>query len=187
MDRSADFIRHVAAGSSAEYADELCDSGNKLKEEIMADTKSEFRGQLVEALDKLIKRKVEDFGLGYVERKDMNATTNNTVNIINSQISNSVLEITQSGRDTISKETARKLEQLVNSEEIKALPEQTRLDVLDQVSDLIKELKGPTDTGKVHRGLKRLAGFISSVASQSVAESVAQFAVSYARAHGISI
>jgi hypothetical protein len=187
MDRSADFIRHVAAGSSAEYADELRDAGNKLKEEIMADTKSEFRGQLVEALDKLIKRKVEDFGLGYVERKDMSATTNNTVNIINSQISNSVLEITQSGRDTISKETARKLEQLVNSEEIKALPEQTRLDVLDQVSDLIKELKGPTDTGKVHRGLKRLAGFISSVASQSVAEFVAQFAVAYARAHGISI
>jgi hypothetical protein len=34
---------------------------------------------------------------------------------IGSQISNSVLEINQSGRDTISKETAKKLEQLVNN------------------------------------------------------------------------
>jgi hypothetical protein len=66
----------------------------------------------------------------------MNATTNNTVNIINSEISNTVLQITQSGRDAISKETAQKLEQLVNSDEIKGFPEPTRLEVLDQVTDL---------------------------------------------------
>jgi hypothetical protein len=183
MDRSIDFIRHVAPGP--ECADELRDAGYKLKQEIMADTKSEFTSQLGEALDKLIKRKVEDFELGFVEGKDMTATTNNTVNIINSQISNAVVEINQSGRDTISKETSKKLEQLVNSDEIKGLPEQTRLDVLDQVSDLIKELKGPTDAGKVHRGLKRLGNFMSSIASKSVTDLVAQLAVAYAKAHGM--
>jgi len=182
MDRSIDFIRHVAPGP--EYANER-DAGYKLKQEIMADTKSKFTSQLGEALDKLIKRKVEDFEVGFVEGKDMTATINNTVNIINSQISNSVLEINQSGRDIISKETAKKLEQLVNSDEIKALPEATRLDVLDQVSDLIRELKGPTDAGKVHRGLKRLAEFIKSVASSSMAEIVAQMAVAYATAYGL--
>jgi hypothetical protein len=61
-----------------------------------------------------------------------------------------------------------------DSDEIKGLPEQTRLDVLDQVTDLVKELQAPTtDKGKVHRGLKRLGGFISSVASSSAAKIVA--------------
>jgi hypothetical protein len=108
------------------------------------------------------------------------------VNIINSQISNAVVEINQSGRDSISKETANKLEQLVNSEKIKELPQAIRLDVLDQVSDLIKELKGPTtDAGKVHRGLKRLAEFVKSVASSSMAKIVAQAAVAWATAKGL--
>jgi len=190
MDRSIAFIRHVAPG---QYADELRDGANKMKQEVMGNwiasgvvfSDSDFKVKLDEALDKIIKRKVEDFEFEYVEGKDMNATTNNTVNIINSEISNTVLQIIQSGRDAISKETAQKLEQLVNSDEVKGLPEQTRLEVLDQVSDLIKELKGPTDTGKVHRGLKRLAGFIKSVASNSVAEAVAQIAVAYATAKGL--
>jgi hypothetical protein len=188
MDRSANFIRHLAPGSWAQYADELRAAGNKLKEEVMADTKSEFRGQLSEALDKLIKRKVEDFELGYTEGRDMNPTTNNTVNIINSQISNAVVQITQSGKDAISKDTAQKLKELINSEEIKGLPEETRLDVLDQAEGVIKELGSPvTDDGKVVRGLKRLGNFISTVASQSVSKVVAELAVAYARAHGIPI
>jgi hypothetical protein len=188
MDRSANFIRHLAPGSWAQYADELRAAGNKLKEEVMADTKSEFRGQLSEALDKLIKRKVEDFELGYTEGRDMNPTTNNTVNIINSQISNAVVQITQSGKDAISKDTAQKLKELINSEEIKGLPEETRLDVLDQAEGVIKEQGSPvTDDGKVVRGLKRLGNFISTVASQSVSKVVAELAVAYARAHGIPI
>jgi hypothetical protein len=187
MDRSIAFIRHVVPGRRAQYIDELRDGGTKLKQEIMARKDNQFKAQLGEALDQLIKRKVEDFEWGYMEGKDMNATTNNTVNIIGSQISNSVLEINQSGRDTISKETAKKLEQLVNSDEIKGLPEKTRLDVLDQVSDLIKELKGPTDVGKVHRGLNRLREFISSVASNSMAEIIAQAAVAWATANGLPI
>jgi hypothetical protein len=66
------------------------------------------------------------------------------------------------------------------------LPEETRFDVLDQADDVIKELSAPaTDNGKVHRGLKRLGNFISSVASKSVADVVAQLAVAYAKAHGI--
>jgi hypothetical protein len=196
MDRSIAFIRHVAPGSPAEYADELRDGANKLKQEIMErensrtaslhePTRLKLTGDLDVALDRLIKRKVEDFEFGIIEGREMNVTTNNTVNIINSNISNAVVEINQSGRDTISKETAKKLEQLVNSDDIKGLREQARLDVLDQVSDLIKELKGPTDAGKVHRGLKRLAGFISSVASSSMAEFVAQVAVAYATAKGL--
>jgi hypothetical protein len=201
MDQSIAFIRHVAPGSSAEYVEELRDAGNKMKQEIMAkmdrensmaaalpenSTRVQLRSDLDLALDKLIERKVENFQLNFVEGKDMNATTNNTVNIINSEISNSVLQITQSGRDAISKETAQKLEQLVNSDEVKGLPEQTRLEVLDQVSDLIKELKGtPTDTGKVHRGLKRLAAFLQSVAANAMAGTVAQMAVAYATTYGL--
>jgi hypothetical protein len=189
MDRSANFIRHVAPGSWAQYGDEIRDSGHKLKQEILGKmNKNELKGQLDLALDKLIKRKVEDFELGFVEGKGMNATTNNTVNIINSEISNAVVQITQSGKDAISKDTALKLKELINSEEIKGLPEETRLDVLDQAEGVIKELSSPvTDDGKVVRGLKRLGNFISSVASQSVSKVLAELAVAYARAHGIPI
>jgi hypothetical protein len=190
MDRSIHFIRHVASSSWAEYSDELRDAGRELKQEIMEemahDPSGQLRGQLEPTLDKIINRKVEDFGLGYTEGKDMNATTNNTVNIINSEISNAVVQITQSGRDVISKETALKLQELVNSDHVKELSEPTRLEILDQVTDLIKELKGtPTDTGKVHRGLKRLAGFLGSVASSAMADTVAQIAVAYATAYGL--
>jgi hypothetical protein len=187
MDQSVDFILQMAPGSWAEYADELQESGNKLKQEIMARTKHQLRGQLDPALDKIIKRKVENFELGYTPGKKMNAaTTQNTVNIINSNISNSVMQITQSGKDAISKETAQKLEQLVNSDEIKGLPEETRLNVLDQVDDVVKELKAPaTDQGKVYRGLKRLGNFISSLGSKVVADAVALIAVAWAKAHGM--
>jgi hypothetical protein len=189
MDRSIHFIRHVASGSWAEYSDELRDAGRKLKQEIMDklahDPCGQLRGQLDPTLDKIINRKVEDFELDYVEGREMNATTNNTVNIIGSNISNSVMQITQSGKDTISKDTALKLQELVNSDEVKGLPEPTRLEVLDQVTDLIKELKGTTDTGKVHRGLKRLATFLQSVAANAMAGTVAQMAVAYATAYGL--
>jgi len=187
MDRSIHFIRRVASGSWAEYADELWDAGQKLKQEIMdkmahdpgAKMWAEVKGQLDTALDKIIKRKVEDFELDYVEEgRGMNATTNNTVNIIGSNISHSVMQITQSGKDTIWKEIAQKLQEVVNSEEIKGLPEQTRLDVLDQAEAVIDQLNKPvTDVGKVQRGLKRLGGFISSVASKSLGEIVTQLAM----------
>jgi hypothetical protein len=196
-----DYIRHVAPGSWPDYADELRDGGTKLKQEIMGkmdrensmaaaipqhSTRVQLRNDLDAALDKLIKRKVEDFEWGYMEGKDMNATTQNTVNIINSSISNSVVQITQSGKDAISKDTALKLQELVNSEEIKGLPDDDRLEVLDRVSDLIEELSDEkTDKGKVHRGLQRLGEFISSVASKAVADTVAQLAVAYAKAHGM--
>ena len=187
MDQSASFIRRAAPGSSAEYVDELRDGGHKLKQEIMADTKSEFRGQLSEALEKLIKRKVEDFELGYIEGKDMTQqpTTRSTSSIQTSP--NSVVQITQSGKDAISKETALKLQELVNSEEIKGLPDDEQLDVLDQANAVINELSAPvTDDGKVVRGLKRLGKFLSEVASQSVSKLVAELAVAYAKAHGLA-
>jgi hypothetical protein len=199
MDRSAKFIRDVARGSWAEFADELRDGGTSLKQDIMIEVGNRisqaaipgintqhFKAQLDQALDKIFKRKVEDFEFGITKGKDMTATTHNTVNIINSNISNSVLQITQSGKDTISKETAQKLEQLINSDEIKGLPQATRLDVLDQVDDVIRELNAPTtDTGKVHRALNRLGRFISSVASNTMAEFVAQAALAYATANGL--
>jgi hypothetical protein len=194
MDRSAKFIRQAAPGSSAEYVDELWDGGHKLKHEIMDmmdrensmtpenSTRVQLRNDLEAALDSLITRKVEDFELGFVEgRRDMNATTQNTVNIINSNISNAVVQITQSGKDAISKDTAQKLQQLINSEEIKGLPENDRLNGLEQADDLIKELQAPTtDKGKVHRGLKRLGDFISSVASSAVAQIVTTLATAWA-------
>jgi hypothetical protein len=71
MDRSANFIRHVAPGSWAEYADELRAAGDKLKQEIMAkEMNTEFKARLGPALDKIIKRKVEDFELGYTGTRD---------------------------------------------------------------------------------------------------------------------
>jgi hypothetical protein len=201
MDQSTNFIRHVAGSSVAQYADELRDAANKLKQEIMAkmdhenhlagalpghSTRVQLRNDLEAALDNLIKRKLEDFEIGFMEGKDMNATTQNTVNIINSNISNAVVQITQSGKDAISKGTAQQLEQLINSEAIKGLLENDRLDVLDQAEQVIKELSSPaTDDGKVVRGLKRLGTCISSVASKATAEIVTQLAVAYARAHGI--
>src|SRR5262245_59757173 len=70
IDQSADFIRHVASGSAAEYADELRDAANRLKQEIMARTDNRnVKAQLDEALDKIINRKVEDFVLGYTPGK----------------------------------------------------------------------------------------------------------------------
>ena len=185
MDQSADFIRQVAPGSGAEYAEELRDGASKLKQETMAKLKHGLRGQLDPALDKIIKRKVEDFEWN-IEGKDMNATTYNTVNIINSNISKSVLQITQSGKDANSKQTAQKLQEIINSDEIKGLPEESRLDVLDHADDVIRELEAPvTDKGKVHRGLKRIGNFISSVGFKVLAETVAQLAVEYAKAHGM--
>jgi hypothetical protein len=128
---------------------------------------------------------VEDFGLGFVEGKEMNATTHNTVTIINSNISKSVVQITQSGKDATWK-IAQKLLEVVNSEEIKALPDETRLDVLDQAEAVIDQLNKPvTDAGKVQRGLKRLGEFISSVASKSVGDIVTQLAVAWAKAQGV--
>jgi hypothetical protein len=192
MDRSANSIRQVAPGSLAEYADELRDGGNTLKQEIMAKIDhdvavsgnsigAQLRNELGAALDKLIKRKVEDFEFGIIEGQVMNPTTYNTVNIINSNISNALVQITQSGKDTISRETALKLQELVNSEEIKGLPEDDRLHVLDQVDDLSKELQAPTtDKGKVHRGLKRLGDFISLVASNTMAQIVTKLATTWA-------
>src|SRR5262245_24052798 len=73
MDQSAQFIRQMAPGSSAEYVDELWDGGQKLKREIMAKTDVEASGNSIAAqlrteleavLDQLIERKVEDFELG---------------------------------------------------------------------------------------------------------------------------
>jgi hypothetical protein len=124
MDQSIAFIRHVAPGSLAEYADELWDGGNTLKQEIMAkidhvnrlagavpehSTRVQLRNDLEAALDSLIKRKVEDFELGFFERREMSPTTQNTVNIINSNISNAVVEINQSGRDTLQRTRLRNL------------------------------------------------------------------------------
>src|SRR5262249_25554523 len=128
MDRSVNFIRRTAPGSWAEYAGELRDGGNKLKQEIMAKPGDEnFKAQLDLALNKIIKRKIEDFEWN-IGGKDMTGgTTQNTVNIINSNISNAVVQITQSGKDAISKETAQSLEKIINSEEITALPEEERL------------------------------------------------------------
>jgi hypothetical protein len=70
VDQSANFIRQVAPGSSAEYVDELWDAAHKLKQEIMAN-KNELRAESGVALDELIERKVKDFELGYVEGKDI--------------------------------------------------------------------------------------------------------------------
>jgi len=79
MDQSANFIRQVAPGSSAEYVDELWDGGHKLKQEIMANvdhensmmrensTRVQLKNELRLALDKLIERKVEDFEIGYID------------------------------------------------------------------------------------------------------------------------
>ena len=113
----------------------------------------------------------------------MSPTTQNTVSVIGSSIANAVVQITQSGKDTISKETARKLLELVNSDEIKELRKNDRLDVLDQVDDIVKELNSvSTDKGKVHRGLKRLVKFVPSAEAKTM---IAHAAIAYANSKGI--
>ena len=113
----------------------------------------------------------------------MSPATQNTATVIGSNIANAVAQITQSGKDTISKETARKVLELVNSEEIKELRKNDRLDVLDQVDDIVKELNSvSTDKGKVHRGLKRLVKFMPSAEAKTM---VAHVAIAYATAKGI--
>ena len=92
IDRSANFIRYVAGLSASQYADELRNAANDLKYEIMAKMdrdnfmewalpgnpeRYQLRNELEPALDKLIERKLEDFRLGFIEGKDMNATTHN--------------------------------------------------------------------------------------------------------------
>src|SRR5258708_28307707 len=82
MDQSTNFIRHVAGSSVAQYADELRDAADKLKQEIMAkmndenhlagalpghSTRVQLRNDLEAALDKVIKRKLEDFEIGFME------------------------------------------------------------------------------------------------------------------------
>jgi hypothetical protein len=187
LDRSVKFIRHVAGSSASQYADELRNAGHTLNEAIIARMAgNQLRNDLETALDKLIRRKLEDFEFGYAEGQDMNSTTQNTVNIINSNISNAVIQITQSGKDAISKETAQKLQEIINSDEIKGLPEETRLNVLDHAEAVINELNATTtDKGKVHRGLKRLGTFIKDVASDTIAKIAAELAVAYARANGL--
>jgi hypothetical protein len=141
---------------------------------------SQFRTELRAALDKLIKHKVEDFEFDITEANDVTPTIQNTVSITNSTNPNLVVQSTQSG-NAISRDTALKLLELVNSDEIKELPENDRLEVLDQVTDIVKELNAPTtDKDKVHRGLERLGEFLSQVASDTVAETVAQAAIAYA-------
>src|SRR5262245_54387364 len=113
----------------------------------------------------------------------MSPTTQNTVNVIGLNIANAVVQITQSGKDTISTETARTLLELVKSDEIKELRKNDRLDVLDQVDDIVKELNSAsTDKGKVHRGLKRLVKFVPSAEAKTI---VAHAAIAYATAKGI--
>ena len=201
MDRSANFIRHVAASSWSEYADELRAGGDKLKQEIMAkidhenyltsalgenSTRVQLRNELDSALVQLIKRKVEDFELDYQEGKDMSPTIHNEVNITNSNIENAVVQITQSGKDSISKETALKLREIINSEEIKGLPESDRLEVLEQADVVLKELNAPaTNDGKVVRGLRTLGRIASSVAAKVTANIIAQLLIAYATAKGI--
>jgi hypothetical protein len=185
MDRSVYFIRQVAGSSALQYADELRDAATRLKQEIVARPKLGIlvgvgHGDLEAKLDRVIERKLEDFELNFIEGKDMNATTQNTVNIINSNISNSLLQISQSGKDSISKDTALKLRELMKSKEIMGLPENDRLHVLDQVDNVVKELEAPTtDKGKVHRALVRLGGFLRSVAPKVAAEIVTKLATAW--------
>src|SRR6266487_423405 len=116
---TTNIIRYVAGLSASQYADELRDAAKDLKYEIMAKMDRDnfmewalpgnpepyqLRNELEPVLDKLIERKLEDFRLGFIEGKDMNATTHNTVNIIKSNISHAVVQITQSGKDAISRD-----------------------------------------------------------------------------------
>src|SRR5262245_36367810 len=113
----------------------------------------------------------------------MSPTTQNTVSVIGSNISYAVFCLKKKRKETISKETARKLLELVNSDEIKELRKNDRLDVLDQVVDIVQELNSAsTDKGKVHRGLKRLVKFVPSAEAKTI---VAHAAIAYATAKGI--
>ena len=205
IDQCAKFIYQVTSSTFPEYANDLLNAANKLKEEALAKLDHEIaitsafpgnsdrvvlRHQLGPALDKIIERKLEDFKLGIIEGSKMNPpvgnVAHNTVNIINSNISNAVLTITQSGKDSISKEVAQKINDILKSDEIKKLPEETQLEVLDHAETVVSELNKTTpDSGKVHRALKRLGSFLRQTGTEIAAKLIAEITVAWAGAHGI--
>jgi len=208
LDRSAKFITHVAGPSHNLYANELREAASALKQDVLGkldhESKMEmafpgsaeratFRRILELDLDKIIKRKLEDFELAFVEGNKMaspptNSVTHNTVNIINSNISDTVLTITQSGKDDTLKMIAQKIDQMLKLDEIKNLPEPEHVEVLDHSEVVINELdKTVPDTGKVLRGLKRLGTFLTNTGTEIAAKVIAETTVSWARAHGISL
>ena len=204
IDQCARFIHQVAGSSFLNYQKELCDELNELKRQLMDkmerqhrvktafpgnSSRAEQRKRLGPALDNIIKRKLEDFQLGIIEGQKMEPkdakVTHNTVNIINSNISNAVMTITQSGTDTVSKEVAKKIEEIMNLEEIKALPEATQLEVLDHAEVVVDELNKPIlDEGKVLRSLKRLGSFLKNTGTEVAAKFAAELAVAWAKSHG---
>ena len=141
IDRSANFIRYVAGLSASQYADELRDAAKDFKYEIMAkmdrDNFMEWalpgnpeRYQLRNELELALTNSsnVSSKILGWLHRgKRYECNNAQHLNIIRPNISNAVVQITQSGKDAISRDTARKLEQIINSEEIKGCPRRTDL------------------------------------------------------------
>lgn len=204
LDQSAKFIRQVAGVRSLEYAIELRDAGNKFKEEALTRFDREmtmtrafpghservaFRKQLVQAMDKIVARKVEDFQLGIIEGEKISPggdVTVNSINIVNSTITDAVLTITQSGKDSLLKDVAQKISDLVKSDEITELPENNRLEVLDHSENIISELNTPAaDNGKVLRALKRLGFYLGSAGAEVGSKVLAELAVAWAQAHGL--
>jgi hypothetical protein len=205
IDGAAKFIHHVAGSSHLQYAEDLREAANLLKKDMLIridrqlmmtrafpgnSERADIRARLGPALDKIIERKLEDFAFGIIgdnkmEPKDT-SITHNTVNIVNSNISHTVLTITQSGKDAISKDVAQKLEQMLGSEEIRNLPVETQLDVLDQAEAVVGELnQAMPDAGKISRGLKRLGKFLTSTGTEIAAKFTAELTVAYMRAKGL--
>ncbi len=205
IDSGAKFIHHVAGLSHLEYADELREAANALKKDILTrldreltmtralpghSARAMFRTELGPALDKIVERKLEDFLLGIIgdtkmEPKQTNVT-HNTINIMNSNISDTVFTITQSRKDAMTKEIAQKIEKMLASDEIKRLPEETRLDVLDQAEAVVGQLnQAVPDAGKISRALKRLVSFLASTGSEIAAKFTAELTVAYMKAHGL--
>ena len=204
LDELAKFIHHAGGSSFLEYAPELLDEANKLKEQALAtldrantlaraipgnSERVASRKQLEAELDRIIAHKVEDFQLGIIEGIKMNPPPNamhNTVNIIDSTISNAVLTIVQSGKDAQLKEVAQRISDLLKSPEVTNLPDEKRLEVLDHSENIVTELEKPEpDKGKVYRALKRLGTFLKSTGVEIASQVVAEISVAWAKSHGL--
>lgn len=204
IDQSAKFIHHVAGEEFRDYEDELRKTAGQLKLDILRtldennymtrafpgnSTRVRMRDEHALALDKIIKRKLQDFSLGVIGGVKVNSSqnnvTHNTVNIINSNISETILTITQSGKDAHVKDAAQKIEEMLKSEEITKLPEDMKIEVLDHAEIVVTELnKQSPDNAKVLRSLKRFGSFLKSAGTDVAAKLIAEITVAWAKAHG---
>lgn len=185
-----EFVRHVARDGDDRCEDQIAEAGDALRGEIMESLRqrgnvnalADLSNWLPEKLDKRTRRAVEDYKLDFEPGKPPMTSPTNQVNIVNSKISNAVVNIVQSGKDTSLKDIAQNIQKVLDLAEVKNLPPEKRLDISDQAEVIVAEIgKAQPDEGKIKRGLKRFGEFLTTVGLDVGAKIVAEVLVAMAR------